>query len=25
VIAHEIGHGVSRHATERISKVYGLD
>ena len=25
VMAHEISHGVSRHATERISKVYGLD
>ncbi|HKQ57700.1 MAG TPA: M48 family metallopeptidase [Candidatus Eisenbacteria bacterium] len=25
VMAHEIGHGVSRHATERISKVYGLN
>jgi predicted Zn-dependent protease len=24
VLAHEIGHGVSRHSTERISKVYGL-
>jgi predicted Zn-dependent protease len=25
VMAHEIAHGVSRHATERISKVYGLN
>jgi predicted Zn-dependent protease len=25
VIAHEIGHGVSRHATERISKVSGIN
>ena len=25
VMAHEISHGVSRHATERISKVYGLN
>jgi beta-barrel assembly-enhancing protease len=25
VMAHEIGHGVARHATERISKVYGLN
>lgn len=24
VMAHEIAHGVSRHATERISKTYGL-
>lgn len=25
VLAHEIGHGVSRHSTERISKAYGLN
>ena len=25
VIAHEIAHGASRHATERITKVYGLN
>jgi predicted Zn-dependent protease len=25
VLAHEIGHGVSRHSTERISKVHGLN
>ncbi len=25
VMAHEIGHGVSRHATERVSKVYGVN
>jgi len=25
VMAHEIAHGVSRHATERISKVYGIN
>lgn len=24
VMAHEIGHGVSRHATERLTKAYGL-
>lgn len=25
VMAHEIAHGVSRHATERLSKAYGLN
>jgi predicted Zn-dependent protease len=25
VMAHEISHGVARHSTERMSKVYGLD
>jgi predicted Zn-dependent protease len=25
VMAHEISHGVARHATERISRIYGLD